>query len=266
MSRSLAFSRTGGGAPIVLLHGLGSRRQIWTPVMAALAEQGELFAVDLRGFGGSPLDGRSAAFDAQVDAVAEFCEQQGIERAHLVGNSMGGAIAIELARRGLARSVTAFSPIGFWRRPGRIWCQRALGGARRLCMVLRPAAPVLLRARVVRASLVLVFGRPTKVDANDALEEVRALVAATGFREAAASFAGYRFADPDGLAGIPMTVAWGSRDILLAYRPQHRRARERLPQATHVTLRGCGHTPFYDDPAQCARVVRDTIERVAATY
>ena len=58
--------------------------------------------------------------------------------------------------------------------------------------------------------------------------------------------------------GCPVTIAWGSHDFLLLTRPQAARARERLPQARHVTLNGCGHIPTWDDPEQVARVILET--------
>lgn len=63
--------------------------------------------------------------------------------------------------------------------------------------------------------------------------------------------------DPAALADIPVTIAWGNRDILLTYATQSRRARAVLPGARHITLPGSGHTPFYDDPDRCARLLLD---------
>jgi pimeloyl-ACP methyl ester carboxylesterase len=247
----------------VLLHGLGSRRQIWEPLTSGLAERCEVFAVDLRGFGESPV-GASAAMVDQIDAVAEFCAGLGTLRPHLAGNSMGGAIALELGRRGLARSVTTFSPIGFWRTPGRAWCQFGLGASRRLGDRLQARMPDLIRSAALRVAFFgLVFGRPTTLDPQAALADVNALINAPGFEQASASFGGYRFTDPGLLAQIPTTIAWGSRDILLNYALQHRRAEAALPHASHITLHGCGHTPFYDDPLLCTSTVLATVARAS---
>ena len=88
----LAFTRRGAGAPLVLLHGLGSSRRAWDPVVPALAERFDVLAVDLPGFGDSKpfppqLEPLPAALAAAVDGLLE---NVGTEAPHLVGNSLGG--------------------------------------------------------------------------------------------------------------------------------------------------------------------------------
>ncbi|WP_244970065.1 alpha/beta fold hydrolase [Nocardia cerradoensis] len=99
------------------------------------------------------------------------------------------------------------------------------------------------------------FGRPWALDTRTAVETVDGVLGAPGFRSALASFDHARLRDGGRLDRIPVTIAWGNRDILLTYRTQSRRARQWLPQARHVTLPGSGHTPFYDDPAGCAKII-----------
>ncbi|GAA5102484.1 alpha/beta fold hydrolase [Nocardia iowensis] len=256
---TLNHHRVGAGEPLVLVHGIGSRWQVWEPIIDTLARSYDVIAVDLPGFGASaPL--ATTTVDLLTDALAEFLAAQGIERPHLAGNSMGGLITLNLGARGLARSVTAFSPIAFWDKPGRIWCQQSLGKSRLLAIRLNPALPTVLGTAAGRtAFLRLVFGKPWAVDAQVAMDTANGAADAPGFEQAMASFADAKPPENGGLASIPVTVAWGSRDILLTYRTQSRRARAVLPNANHVTLHGSGHTPFYDDPAGCAKVVLDTI-------
>jgi pimeloyl-ACP methyl ester carboxylesterase len=81
---------------------------------------------------------------------------------------------------------------------------------------------------------------------------------APGFSAARRAFGVWRLpvgADPGALAAIPVTVAWGTRDLVLPYRRQSARARDELPAARHVLLPGCGHLPFADDPARCAELL-----------
>jgi len=255
---TLAFDRAGAGEPLILIHGLGSRRQIWAPVIPALSEHHDVIAIDLPGFGESPV-GSGASIAHHLSAVTALVDELGLDRPHLAGNSMGGGIVLELGRRGLAASVTAFSPIGFWNRPGRVWCQQALGAERRLGGALRPVIPRLLSTTAGRAALTgLAFGRPSRLDPATLLDDVDGLISAPGFAEASASFTGHQFAGVGQLVDIPVTVAWGSRDLLLSYLPQHRRARAAIPTGRHVTLKSCGHTPFYDDPALCVRTILET--------
>ncbi|MEU4340010.1 alpha/beta hydrolase [Nocardia sp. NPDC023852] len=253
--------RVGAGDPLVLVHGVGSRWQIWEPIIDTLATSHEVIAVDLPGFGGSEALAHTTV-DTLTDALAEFLAAQGIDHPHLAGNSMGGLITLNLGARGLARSVTAYSPIGCWNTAGRIWCQQSLGKLRALARTGRPALPRVLGTAAGRtAFLALIFGKPWALDAQVALDTATGAVDATGFDAALASFADAELHEIGALADIPVTIAWGTRDILLTYATQSRRARDMLPNARHVTLNGSGHSPFYDDPTSCAQVLRETIER-----
>src|SRR4051794_17476706 len=111
----LAYHRRGNGSPLVLVHGLGSQWQVWLPVLEYLAAEHEVVAVDLPGFGESPTlpaDDRPTV-ERLAAVVADFTAGLGLTRPHVAGSSLGGAVALELGRRGAAASVTALAPIGF---------------------------------------------------------------------------------------------------------------------------------------------------------
>lgn len=257
MTSPIVYDRTGTGEPLLLVHGLGSRRQIWAPLIPQLAEHHDVIAVDLPGFGESPA-GIGTAFPQLIDAVVALCDDLGLDRPHVAGNSMGGGLALELARRNRARSVTAFSPIGFWRRPGVVWCQASLGVTRSLARRIRPVIPPLLATTPGRAALTgIAFGRPSRLDPRVLIGDIDALLAAPGFAAASASFSDYVYV-PARDSDVPVTIAWGTRDVLLTYATQSRRARRALPSAAHLTLPQCGHTPFYDDSDLCARTILRT--------
>ncbi|MBF6175525.1 alpha/beta fold hydrolase [Nocardia blacklockiae] len=256
----LNHHRVGAGEPLVLVHGVGSRLQVWDPIIAALAESFEVIAVDLPGFGASEPLARTTV-DTLTDALAAFLAEQGLEKPHLAGNSMGGLIVLNLAARGLARSVTAFSPIGFWSVAGRVWCQRSLGVSKALGLRMRRALPAILGTPAGRTTfLSLVFGKAWAVSPQVALDTAFGAMYAPGFDAALASFADARLQNGGRLERIPVTVAWGDRDILLTYATQSRRARAWLPFARHLTLPDSGHTPFYDDPQRCAQVLLDQLD------
>jgi pimeloyl-ACP methyl ester carboxylesterase len=101
------------------------------------------------------------------------------------------------------------------------------------------------------------FGRPRRVPAGAAREIFVALAASESFRDTLDGFAHHAFSRGEELRGTPVTVAWGTRDLLLPHARQAARARRALPWARHVALPGCGHIPFWDDPARCAAVVAD---------
>jgi pimeloyl-ACP methyl ester carboxylesterase len=254
----LAHDRRGSGEPLVLVHGLGSRRKAWRPVIELVSAKREVLAVDLPGFGDSPpaSAGTALTIADHADRLQRFFSEVGVEPPHLAGNSMGGGVALELGRRRAVRSLTLFSPIGFWGRPGQAWCRWALragyeAGRR------RPAS-MSPRAIVATSRLplfVFSFGRPFKAPAEEVLQTAADGLAAPGFLDALTYGLDFRFGDPEDLRGIPLTVAWGRRDVLLPYWVQAPRARRMLPWARHLTLPRCGHVPFYDDPELCARVL-----------
>lgn len=255
------LERRGSGSPVVLVHGVGSRLQVWAPVVDALSARHEVIAVDLPGFGASPLE---AGVEPSVRGYARYLASAfadlGIAAPHVVGNSMGGGIALELGRAGVAARVTAFSPVGFWTPVERRWCQGVLRAAAAVCGRIRPALPRVLGTRAGRVAVTgLLVGHPTRLDPATTVADVHGVIDAPGLRPALTSFAGYDVRDPaqdwGALPDVPVTIAWGSRDHLLIHRTQSRRARAALPFAHHVTLRSAGHVPFNDDPAACAEVV-----------
>lgn len=254
---TLAHHRVGDGEPLLLVHGLGSRRQVWQPILDQLAAHHDVVAVDLPGFGESAPGSTPPTLDGLTTAVHTFATALGLERPHVAGNSLGGGIALELGRRGLARSVAAFSPIGFWRTAGRHWGRNSLTATRALGRRLpRPVATRLAASAVGRTALLsLFFGRPWQLPADDVLDDLDGLLAATYFNPVRDSLRDHVFVPNPTVRTIPVTIAWGTRDVLLTYRTQSRRARLVLPWARHVALPGCGHLPFADDPRLCASVL-----------
>jgi pimeloyl-ACP methyl ester carboxylesterase len=128
----LGHTRTGAGAPLVLLHGIGSSRRAWDPVIPALAGRFDVIAVDLPGFGDSgPLppgaEPRPAALAA---AVARLLDDLGITAPHVAGNSLGGWVALELAGLRPVASLALLSPAGLWRGNMPLYDRASLQAAR----------------------------------------------------------------------------------------------------------------------------------------
>lgn len=247
---------TGGrGDDLVLLHGLGSRWQVFVPVLTRLTRTHRVTALDFPGFGARPLD---PAVRLDVDGLADWVSRQlaarGLHRPHIVGSSMGGAVALELARRGDAGAVTAFAPIGFGNRIERTGTRALLAALRAAAKRMPDALARAVRTSAGRAVLLWpTFGHPVRIDPAVAVADLRALGTCAGFDEALASVAAQ---GPSAAApGVPTTIVWGSRDAVLPCAPQSRRARRLLPEARHVVLRGAGHLPFADDPARCAALI-----------
>ncbi|SDS76307.1 alpha/beta fold hydrolase [Actinopolymorpha singaporensis] len=252
---SLAYHRQGSGPPLVLLHGLGHRRQGWDPVVPLLAERHDVVAVDLPGFGASPACGGARWREDLSVAVAEFTADLGLDRPHVAGNSLGGALALELAAAGQVASATALAPAGFWTTWERRWALALLHTLRSVAFLPDPVLGAAARsARVRTLAYGLLVGRPDRLTAELVLADALAMRSGPAFRAVARHGRDYA---PRGKPRCPVTVAWGTHDRLLLHR-QAARARALLPDARHVDLPGCGHSPMNDDPELVASVICQT--------
>jgi pimeloyl-ACP methyl ester carboxylesterase len=252
----LAYERYGSGPPLVLLHGVGHRRQAWGAVLGRLTPHRDVIVVDLPGHGESPpltLAGRPV-LDAMLDEVTRLLDELGLDRPHVAGNSLGGRLALEAGVRGRAATVTALSPAGFWRNRGEVAYDRVVfkimefAGAR-----TQRLAPALVRSTAGRAVLYgAIVSRPSRMTPQQALGDTTAFLAATDALHAIlAGMTNFTGAIP---AGVPVMIAWGTRDRLL-FPGQARVVNAHLREALFVPLPGCGHVPMTDDPPLVADVL-----------
>jgi pimeloyl-ACP methyl ester carboxylesterase len=258
---TLAATVEGHGPPLVLLHGLGSSRSVWQPVMAGLAEDFTVIAVDLPGHGDSPPlpPGADASPAGLAGSVARLLDTLGPETCRpvdVVGNSLGGWVALELARQGRARSVTALAPAGFW--SGDVvpvvahvnrWASRALA----------PVAAPLLKVRPLRAmGFWSASADAAALDPQVALDAVRAHAGARGWAAALAAVHGRHCDATDLSPEIPVTIVWGDQDRILPASGYELRD-VAPPHARWVTLSRCGHVPMWDQPDRTLELVRETV-------
>jgi pimeloyl-ACP methyl ester carboxylesterase len=263
---TLAYDRTGTGPPLVLLHGIGSSRASWDPVVPSLAERFELIAVDLPGFGDSPplpssVEPHPAAL---AEAVAGLLDRLGIDRPHVVGNSLGGWVALELAHQRPLATLTLLSPAGLWPAGTPVYCRLSLSASRWLACHAGGPLDRLVGSRAGRVVVLgQTHGRPARMSAAAARTAVTAMGTASGFDAVFAATLRRHYAAADTAAPItaPVTVAFGSRDRLLL--APYRRI-DRLPAGTRVAkLPGCGHVPMDDDPVAVAAVITEGAARAA---
>ncbi|MDQ0989604.1 alpha/beta fold hydrolase [Streptomyces sp. V3I7] len=255
---TVSYARVGRGEPLVLLHGIGHHRQAWDPVVDILAAERDVIAVDLPGFGASPGLPEGLPYDLPTTnaVLAALFEALELDRPHVAGNSLGGLLALELGRERLARSVTALSPAGFWTQAERRWAFGILIALRRIARRLPlPLVERLAATAAGRAALTsTIYARPARRSPEAVVAETLAMARATGFDAALRTGLTVQFTDD--VPGTPVTVAWGSRDVLLVPR-QGIRAKKIIPRARLIRLPGCGHVPMNDDPALVARVILD---------
>jgi pimeloyl-ACP methyl ester carboxylesterase len=251
----LAFERAGSGPPLVLLHGVGHRRQAWGAVLGRLTPHRDVIAVDLPGHGESPAlpAGARPVLTVMLDAVTALLDDLGLDRPHIAGNSLGGRLALEAAVAGRAASVTALSPAGFWRNEREARLARATFRVMEAGSLLQPTALVLAQSTAGRAVVYgAIVSRPSRMTAEQARGDMAAFLAARpALHLVLAQMTQFTGAVPD---GIPVTIAWGTQDRLLPPR-QVLVAKACLPQARFLPLRGCGHVPMTDDPALVADVL-----------
>jgi pimeloyl-ACP methyl ester carboxylesterase len=113
-SRFTPSRRGGSGPPLVCLHGFLDTWRTWQLVLPALERSHDVLAVTLPGHAGGPPVPRPLTLPSVVDAVEGALDAAGLASAHMVGNSLGGFLALQLAARGRAESVVAFAPAGGW--------------------------------------------------------------------------------------------------------------------------------------------------------
>jgi pimeloyl-ACP methyl ester carboxylesterase len=241
--------RNGGGPPLLLIHGLGASHVTWRPVLELLARKRDVIAIDLPGFGRSPpLPPGTPPTTANLAAgVIEFCEAVGASRPHVAGNSLGGWVALEMAKRAAAASVCAISPAGLWREPlgQRRVSPYAVGRA------IRPLVNALLRTSRGRAWLLRdIAARPELIPPQDARVWVLGYLDSPGYPAASFEMRAGAF-EHEGRIDVPVTIAWGDVDRTVG-RPSRTR---RPPGARYLEMPGWGHTPTWDDPEGVARLI-----------
>lgn len=261
MRAPINYHREGSGPPLVLLHGVGLSWQIWRPLIGTLAREFDVIACDSPGFGDSaPLEpGIEPSIPAYAERFAEFFAELALGRPHVSGNSMGGAIALELARQDAVSSASAISPAGFWTPAERAFCQLSLGALASFPKPLRPALLAFAGTRAGRLALFSqTFGRPALLPADEPARILLGAWASPALAPALDAFSSYTFEPfqpPASAAAV--TVGWGVRDRLLPYRTQAPRAKRLLGDARHLAL-GAGHVPFFDDPPAVCELIRST--------
>lgn len=247
------------GTPIVLVHALGASVEFWARVMPELARKHRVYALDLIGFGQSdkPNVAYSEAFMAGV--VRDFVDAMQLERFHLIGNSMGGAVSQRVARD-MPHRVSRLVLV----------CSGGLGRgiSPRVCLLSVPLLGELLARprpeftrRLIRGGMVVREGAPAELlDANIAcarspgaarsfLRTLRGGVQRDGQRPdiVDAHQAAFRH------LASPTLVMWGDRDPIIP--TDYLDTIQAIPQLRVHRFEGCGHYPQLEHPARFCEAV-----------
>jgi pimeloyl-ACP methyl ester carboxylesterase len=250
---------------LVLLHGIGDSSVFFDNLVPRLAEQFTVRAVDLPGHGpkAAPLSDDDASAAAMARALIAELERVGVRSAHLVGFSVGGWVALEMAANGYGRSVVALAPAGLWSRPP---LPRSVLGRRLRGAVLRLLDPLLpslsQRPSFVRRVTRSIGVNPARVSSAQLLGALRSRRDAVGAGAVRRALWQNRFTDGDRIT-VPVTVAYGDADSLVTgATPAQRSA---LPaQARWLTVPDCGHAISWDQPELCLRLIKETAALASA--
>ena len=243
----------------MLLHGFMDTWRAWELVLPALERSHDVLALTLAGHAGGPAIEGDVHAGVLVDAVEQALDVAGFETAHVAGNSLGGFVALQLAERGRARTVTALAPAGGWA-PGDESYRDLLRLQAAIRMVARTAAAhaeaVVSTEAGRRRATELITSRfehiPAELLAHQ-LVGVAGCTAGSALTKHALS-EGWQL-DAERIA-CPVRAVWGTDDRLLPWPAAAARFREDwLPQADWVVLDGVGHCPQLDVPLETAELI-----------
>lgn len=254
----------GTGTPMMLFHGINGSWRIWRPVISELEKRHALFIPTLIGHRGGPvLAPGPNGVGVIADDIEARMDKAGISRAHLVGNSLGGWVALELAARGRGLSVVDFSPAGTYtsdrdlRRIGTL-LKLARSSSQRKSVARLMAKPgtrkFLLRSAMLRGDLIPaedIDGMNQDLQACTMLDGLLASLKVTGpTRELKIP------------VDCPVRIVWAAKDRTIPWKRYGEPWRAVLPDAEFLQLPGIGHVPMYDDPALVVRTICEFTDRV----
>ena len=247
------------GSPLVCLHGFADTWRAWELVLPALERHHDVLAVTLAGHAGGPPIAGEISDVVLADAVERAMDEAGFETAHIVGNSLGGYVALQLASRSRARTVVALAPAGGWAHGDESY-RDLLAFQSRMHELVKAAAPhaeaVLAspqgRRRATQHTVTNFEHIPTELLAHQMLGMASCVAALPLIDHALRE--GYSL-DAEKIT-CPVRVLWGAEDRLLPLPSAAARFRhDWLPQADWVELDGVGHCPQLDIPLETAQLI-----------
>jgi pimeloyl-ACP methyl ester carboxylesterase len=242
----------------VCIHGFTDNWRTWELVWPMLEQRHEVLAPALPGHaGGSPLPAELAD-DTLVEGVERAMDELGWETADVVGNSLGGYVALQLAARGRARTVVALAPAGGWAQDDPMVKERVqyFTTMRALVRQAAPFADQIVstpegRRRATEYTTVNYEHIPPQLLAN----QIRGAAACDGAEALLARSQSHGYPlDPERIA-CPVRILWGTEDRLLPWPQSAGRYQDLLPGADWVEMPGLGHSPQLDAPVETAELI-----------
>ncbi|MGZ4351608.1 MAG: alpha/beta fold hydrolase [Solirubrobacteraceae bacterium] len=254
-----AQHRGGTGPPLVLVHGFTDTWRTWELVLPALEARHDVLAVTLAGHaGGPPLPGEPDD-DTLAEGVERAMDEAGFDLAHVVGNSLGGHIALRLAARGRARTVVALAPAGGWLDADDSY-KETLAHFVTTRELVRAAVPyadaIAASPEGRRQATQFIATNFEHIPAELVAHQIRGVAGCDG----APTLIDYALAhgwalDPERVT-CPVRFVWGTADRLLPWPRAAARYRDRwFAHADWVILDGVGHCPQLDVPTETAQLI-----------
>ena len=263
---TLYHTRTGSGAPLLLVHGLGGSTHSWDTISPALSREREVIAVDLPGHGKSTAEADSGTFEGLARSLDRWIEQEKLAGVDLVGSSLGGRLVLEMARRGTAGAVVALDPGGFWKGWERTFFKSTISASIALVRALQPALRTIAKNVAGRTALMAqLSARPWALDPDIITNELRSFANTETFNALVKDLAaGPRQQGPSNTQR-PIVIGWGKKDRLCLPR-QASRAKAAFPSAELHWFENSGHFPMWDRPEETIRLILDTTKRTVASH
>lgn len=251
--------RGGAGTPLVCLHGFMDTWRVWELVLPELERHHDVLAPTFPGHAGGPRLAGAFNDDALPDAIERAMDSAGFATAHIVGNSLGGFVALQLAARGRAESVVALAPAGGWA-PGDESFRDLLSWQSQLHTTARTSAAhveqIAASAEGRRRATELIVVNYEHLPAELIAHQIAGVAGCHGASMMIdyAAHMGYRLR-ADRIV-CPVRILWGTSDKVLPWPSAAARfADEWLPHADWVELAGVGHCPQLDIPLETAHLI-----------
>jgi pimeloyl-ACP methyl ester carboxylesterase len=259
------YVEMGEGPPLLFVHGLGGCWQNWLENVPHFARDHRVVALDLPGFGSSPMPPWQISIPAYGRFLRDFCERLRIDRCSLVGNSMGGFIASEVAITEPERvdDLTLVSAAGI------TWARARREPAEMLARMGRAATPLLIRfetsairrARFRRRMFGGVFYDPNSLPRELIWENVVPALSSPGAYDAMRTLVGYDIRDRLEEIEVPTLIVWGRNDRVVPVPAAFSYQKRIGDNAELVIFDRCGHTPQIERPVRFNRVLEEFLKR-----
>ena len=259
------YVEMGEGPPLLFVHGLSGAWQNFLENIPHFAQTHRVVALDLPGFGASPMPPWEISIPAYGRFVRDFCERLGIDRCSLVGNSMGGFIATEVAITDPERvdDLVLISAAGI------TWARARREPATMVAGMGRAATPVFLkfhmagirRRRVRQAYFQGVFFDPDSIRREMLWENVVPALQSPGYYDALTTLWGYDIRHRLEEIEVPTLIVWGRNDRVVPV-PAALSYEKRIGEnAKLVIFDHCGHVPQMERPVRFNRTLEDFLAR-----